>query len=403
MARIWQSGFELNSLTANVEFVAINGSPTIQTSIVRSGTYALKINTIVSGAMQAIRYQFSGALSNGPFFLTTYFYFDTLPSAENAIFSGRDSVNGANRIWVTIDNTGVLRLRDEDGTIGSPSSALTTGMWYKLDMQFDATGAGSTDVIRARVNDVEFAGAANRNISTGIDTLLVGANLQLETQTIGTWYFDDLKINDNTGSSETSYPGTGKVIHLLPDSAGDSNGFLVVVGGTAGSSNNFTRVNEVTPDDATSYNGSALLSAEDLFNCGASGIGAGDAVNVVAVGVRMADLVGADATAAFKLEIEKTTGGTKIQSGVLIPNSTTWRTNQAALPRNYPLVTYQDPDGGAWIKTTLDSMQIGYILTATNVQTIAVSTVWASVDYTPSTDVSIPNTTQFLNLLGIGT
>ncbi len=36
---------------------------------------------------------------------------------------------------------------------------------------------------------------------------------------------------------------------------------------------------------------------EDLFNCDASGIGSADIVSVVAVGVRMANITGADATA----------------------------------------------------------------------------------------------------------
>lgn len=47
-------------------------------------------------------------------------------------------------------------------------------------------------------------------------------------------------------------------------------------------------------------------------------------------------------------------------------------------------MTYTDPDGDDWEQETLDTMQIGYALTAINVQTIAISNIYAMVDYTPN-------------------
>lgn len=381
MARLVTIGFEINTTAGGIEMQGGVGAATLGTTNARSGTYAMHVASLTSGANQQARVDLVSTRTQ--LFTRVYFYFVTFPSAENRIIL----TNNANNIttpltYITIDNIGALRLYDEDSVIGSASSALSLNTWYRIEMRIDTSGAGGAHIVRARIDNVEFAGGAARNVSAPTLTMSVGGNLANEAQTTGEWWLDDWAINDPSGSFQTSFPGAGKIIVLRPSAAGDSNGFLAQVGGTAGAANNFTRVNENPPDDATSYNGSALLSAEDLFNMEDSGIGSGDIVNVVAVNVRMADLIGADATAAFKLEIEKTSGGTKAQSGTIIPNSTAWITNSLAGSISIPpLITYQDPDSANWTQATLDSMQAGYIQTATNVQSIAVSNVWVSVEY----------------------
>jgi hypothetical protein len=47
MARLWSSGFELNTTAAEVEFTSSSGSPVIDTTNPRSGTYSYKITVFV--------------------------------------------------------------------------------------------------------------------------------------------------------------------------------------------------------------------------------------------------------------------------------------------------------------------------------------------------------------------
>lgn len=383
MARLFQSGFENNAVTNSTQDVEWHSNSTGQatsTTTVRSGTYSLKITGSLTN--QSLHHQFVAADNNGPFFARAYINIESYPNIRNAVF-GLGASTSPDMAIISLDTNGQLYLDDEDGFVGSPSSALSLNTWYMLEVKMDRTGSAGAHIVEGKIDGIVFATSSTRSLSTGAARVFVGGGLDSEAINSGVWYFDDVALNDGTGSFQTSYPGSGKIIHLKPSAAGDSNGFTVGVGGTAGQANNFTRVKEVPPDDATTYNGSAILSSEDLFNCDDSAIGSNDTVNVVAVGLRMADLVGADATAAFKVELEKAASGTKSQSATIIPNSTSWLTNAAAIPRNYPLVTYQDPDSANWTQTTLDSMQIGYIQTATNVQTIAISTLWASVDFTP--------------------
>jgi hypothetical protein len=199
-------------------------------------------------------------------------------------------------------------------------------------------------------------------------------------------FFDDVAINDATGGSQNTFAGSGKVLRLKPNATGDANTFATQTGGTAGGANNFTRVNETTPNDATSFNGSTTVNEHDLFNVDASAIGATDTVNVVHVNGRFRDST-ADATQTIKFEIEKAAAGTILQSSAIIPNTTTWVTNSVNAPHNPVLTTYTNPDGAAWTQTTLDSMQIGYKLTVdgSGTRRIDVTNVWATVDYTPAT------------------
>lgn len=314
-------------------------------------------------------------------------------------FTGSSTLASSMRGCIALTSTGTLILTNNGTGIGSASSTVNDGNWHMLEIKMDTTPATGSRVIEARLDGSVFATSATQTVGTCSDIFL-GGNGLAEAQTQGEWWFDDVALNDNTGGSQNSYPGSGKILQLYPSAAGDVNTFATQTGGTAGSSNNYTRVNEVPPDDATSFNGSNTLNQQDLFNVTNSGIGASDTVNVVMVGGRFRNNT-ADTTTAIEFQIEKTSGGTLSSSSAIIPDTTSWNTNGTSAPRNYPLVTYQDPDGAAWTQTTLDSMQIGYIISAGSTNRIDVTNVWASVDYTPASG-GVTQPVGGLTLMGIG-
>jgi hypothetical protein len=302
---------------------------------------------------------------------------------------------------ITLETNRTLKLRDAGGTqIGSASAALNADAWYMVELKTDASPASGSRVIEARLNGVVFATSSTQS-QGNVLAYSVGGNLASEAETQGDWYWDDVALNDGTGSFQIGYPGDGKVIHLHPNAAGDANAFATQTGGTAGSANNWTRVSDIAPDEGASFNGSATLNTEDLFNVdspGWAGIGTSDIINTVLIGARVRNNT-ADATAALKLEVEKTSAGTIAQSTAIIPNNTGFVTNAAASPFNYPLVTYQDPDAASWTRNTLDTMQIGYKLTAAGTNRIEVTAVWASVDFTP---VNVPSSIPPASLQNMG-
>lgn len=395
MARVYQDGFEFNSVTSNIStWETISGSPTISTTTVRSGTYSGRISSLSSGAAKGWVKKWLASTADGPYWGRVYIYVHTRPSATNHIISfnsASGTAGNSERGKITLESNGTLVLREASGTaVGSPSGVLALDTWYCVETKFDRTPASGSEILEARLAPDDgstpsvFATSSSLTLPGGAFAFSVGGNLDLEAQTTGDWFFDDIAINDSAGSFQNSYPGQGKILHLRPNASGDSNQFTTQTGGTAGSSNNFTRVNQVTPDDATTFNGDSLLNDEDLYNIDNSGIGSSDNVNVVMVGARFRNNT-ADATTRMQLEIEKTSSGTKTSSANIIPNTTGWNTNDVSSPRNYPIVTYQDPDGAAWTQTTLDSIQIGMKMGLVGVNRIDVTTIWATIDYTPST------------------
>lgn len=360
MARLWSCGFELNTITDGKEVGTNDGS--ISTTIIRSGTYAYRTTKTASfgGPTQILS---SSDNTTNSFFVRAYLYIASMPTADEGILVVQSS--GGNVVYITLTTTGTLKLFSQtDVQIGSSSGALNTNTWYRVEIGYDPVTPNAFGVL----NGTAFA-SGNPGTRKAWSKIRWGAIIGSTTMDL---YWDDLAINDSTGSFQNSYPGEGSIVHMRPIAAGESTAW------TADSGSNFARVNEVTPDDGTSYVGSNTLNQEDLYLLASTIISS--PVSVMQVGVRFANNT-ADATTAFKVELEKANGGTKSQSSAIVPNSTTYRTNATAAPFNYPLTLYQDPDGVNWNTLTLDTMRVGVLLSTGGTNSIRVSTVWVLVEY----------------------
>lgn len=373
MARRWQSGFELNSITDGVEFDTNSATVQIVTTNPRSGTYHGRVSGSSNGFWRVAAFS-SNQSTIGYTGVAVCIHSAVNASTQLVRFSNTSNANVSN-VTLTSSNTLVL-LKANGVQIGSPSAALSLDTWYYIELKHDGS---ATATLEARLDGSVFATGTNSATSPWARSLV---GVITGTQTTADIYFDDWKINDSSGTSQNSYPGLGFIVYVRPAGTGDSNGFLVANGGTAGAVNNYTRVQEVTPDDGTTYNASGVLNASDLFTVGSSGIPSGSTINVVAVSARAANLVAADNNASYEVQVEATSGGTLAKSSVFItPDSTTYVTNSLNVAPS-SLVLYNDPTGSAWTTTTIGTMQIGYFRDNVNLQSIAVTSIWASIDYT---------------------
>lgn len=374
MARLWQSGFGLQSTTGSVEFSSISAGVTIQNTVTRVGPYAMRTNP--AAAIQFVRYHGFASDQSIVGYQRFYLRIATAPGANTTICRFVNTLNDpCAQLRLTASSTLIL-LDAAGNTIGSASAALTVDTWYLVELGVDASTSPGT--VTARLDGSEFASGANSAQAPWARWLvgpIVSATCDL--------YFADWAVNDTSGTAQTSWPGAGVVVTLFPNAAGDSNDWNNT-SNAAGSANNYLLVDEAPPDDATTMVQTGTLNAEDSYNATASGMGASDTVNCVMVGARFRNNT-ADAVAAARLQIRKAAAGTTTQSADLIPNATSFRTNANAEPRTYPIILHTDPDGSAWTQTTVDSMQIGVKLTTAGTQRIQVTSVWAVVDYTPST------------------
>lgn len=389
MARIWTAGGEMS--VATHEFTTVTGNFFADTGHIRTGSYAFNSNNSGSGRITL----FNTAQSIVGYF-RTYFYIATLPSAESGMMRVNDAASGV-CCDVTVTTSGQLKLyRGASASLIGTTSALNTAQWYRVELKLDCTGLNMALDLRLDGSSVaSTADAGNQSIESW-GRLIIGNVTAVTTHDF--WY-DDLAVNDASGSNQNSWPGAGKVITLKPNGDGDAHQWNNTAN-AAGSSSNYTLVNEATPDDATTMVQSpALPNQVDLYTMADSGIAASDTVNVVHIVPRFRNNT-ADATATFVVKAEKTSGGTKTTSASILPNSTTWKSGDRLQSTNAgppPLTMHLDPDGAAWTQATLDTMQAGIENTVVGVNRIQVSTLWATVDYTPFTATSNPPPINVVN------
>lgn len=376
MARVYSAGFELGSSTNGVEGDTYSGAAA-SSAVTRSGTYALRANPAASTAFW--RTQILAANSTTAIcYLRFYLYIAT---ATNAIIQiGRISdLSGTTQAVIRLTTGNQLQLCDATITqIGSNSSALTTGTWYRIEVQYDPV-AKTCD---ARINGVSFASGANTT-GTGWGQITLGAINGTPTCDL---YFDDVAINDDSGSFQNTWPGDGKIIHLRPNAAGDNTGLTV---GVSDNVNHYLNVDEVTPDDDVTYNQTSTASQTDDYNIDNSGIGATDTVNVVSVGVRYRKVT--SGTMVFNVRAKASAGGTVESSSNISSATTTFKTNAEVAPFNYPLTMYDLPGVSTtpWTQADLDLAQIGVNTVSNTANNWRVTAMWMLVDYTPAAGVSV--------------
>lgn len=379
MARIFTCGFELQSLTANVEVAALTGTGAISTTTRhRASTASFRSNP--SAATGYVEAMYTSGV-NGRSYYRFYLYIATLPSATATIFSVGQS--GYFPVHVQLTTTGTLQLRDTFNSVnaGSASAALSTGRWYRIEL--DVQESGSTAVtreVRGYLEGVDFSGAAMIAGSSGYSRLRAG----VQTTATADVFIDDIAVNDTSGSVQNGLPGPGNVVHLRPDSTGDNAGFATTVGG----SSNWGRVSETTPDDATTYNatvatGTTTVDDFNLSSTSSAGV-SGERVALVAVGGR----IGSDAATAASIvyRLKSQASGTVTESASVSVALNGWATHKAAAPFVYQLVSYTDPQsGGAWTTALLDQAQIGYRSNVSQTTARRVSTLWLLVETVPLT------------------
>lgn len=382
MARLWSSGAELNAATASIEVDTGGGVSDIVTSPVRSGTYSFRAKKTSSGH---VPYQHKiGAQINRNLWGRIYLYIVTLPAAATHTIMQLDN-GGSVRAAIRLTSGGVLRLYDDGGAqVGSDSSSLSLNTWYRVELAMDQKTSVGNITADAKLDGTSFASGTYAS-SQNSDTFQFGG---LENTTFE-YNFDDIALNDDSGSFQNSFPGAGSIIHLVPDSNGDNSGWL---GSDLDSTDNYLLVDEAPPDDSTTDVTAGVNNTIDDYNIQdtPAAIASGDTINVVQVGVRFNNSVSAGTDPTFVLRIKASSGGTTEESANITAPDTTWVTNSATAangqPGAYKLTLYDLPGASttAWTKADLDTAQIGIRLSNTPTGLAQITTIWLLVEYNPA-------------------
>src|SRR3990167_5075679 len=128
-ARIWSTGFELQSVTSGVEWDTTTGSPTIDTTTKRSGAASLRMNP--SAASVRISHRVTASTERIAYG-RVWLYIASLPAAVEDICGFQENVR-LGGLGIRLNTNGTLELWDTGNgvQVGSDSSALSTGEWIK--------------------------------------------------------------------------------------------------------------------------------------------------------------------------------------------------------------------------------------------------------------------------------
>jgi hypothetical protein len=395
-ARLWSSGFELQSATAGVELTAASGTMAISTSTVRSGAASFRTNPAAATGYGDIRVYASNAAPGT--FARAYLYVAAAPAAETAVLIVRDS-GATDQASIRMNPDRTLEVWDEeDGAqVGSASAAVPLTTWTRIELKYDfgTAGTGNT-AVEGRLDGTVFASSTTLNHANGIRDVRFG----VATSTTADIFWDDVAVNEDQGTNQTSDPGSGKIVHLKPNGAGDADSGedYPCAGGAAPV---WDDIDEVTPNHSTDCAGMSLSGDrfdEAIQDSAAAGIGASDTITLVQVGMRAeADPAGSAGTGDLNARIKSQSGGTVV-TGATVGHDTpgaVWSTNggNTAPVETYKLTSYTDPQaGGAWTTALLDTAQIGAISNDASPD-LFVSTMWALVEYVPPAPPSAGPTT----------
>lgn len=384
MARKWTTGFELQSASDGVEWSQGFGTPAISTTVKHSGSASFRANPTSATAYfrkNGIEAVFPIATAqNG--YIRFYLRIASAPDAQCTIIRVLDD-GGTVKVSMRLNTDRTLELWENSSPaqIGSDSPALDIDTWYRIEIAIVSSNINRFTDISARIDGVDFAAASGLSISysTGDIRLDIGATSVCTTDL----YFDDVAVNDSSGSNETSYPGEGHVICLRPDGNGDNVGMGSRGGTDSGA--DWSQVDEVTPDDATTYyilpdnNDILEVTVEDPVG---AGIGTGDTVKFVQVLSRQR--AATSSVMGYNNRIKSASGATVLETNDLGGSSTNWITEDRP-GRN--AVAYVDPTtGSAWTVTgtnSLSNMQIGQ-RARDAAPDVWLTALWAMVEYVPS-------------------
>lgn len=265
----WSCGFDFTTTPLHI-FDIVSGFPSMTGAVTRFGTGQSFIGSLtgVSGG-----YGSKTLNVNLPTIITGFaFRLGNLPSTPALIASFFDTTANAGQFSIGVTAQG--RLQFYSGTwIGSatftalgPDSGqikLNPGVWYYLEIK--GTINSTTGLVECRMNGnpspiITFTGNTQSTANAYTNQLVLGGSGLQFTDWFDDWYVLDF----STGNQ--SYLGDIRILTLVP-SADSATAGLNQFGTTPSQSagNHFLNVDEIPPDDDTSYNADATVNDRESY------------------------------------------------------------------------------------------------------------------------------------------
>ncbi len=374
------AGLEVTSASANREINSVTGTVDIETSLVRDSGKAYRFTP---GATKQIQHN-SYSAGQGIHYYRIYFRVQVAPASTRAIVSIDNAA--AVKIGVRLSSSLTLQLYNEEdaANIGSASSAINTGEYYRLELKVDSTTLAST-AVEARLYAASAEGTLLWNPSGTVNMSVDPNRFSIANRADANLDFivTDMVIIRDDGTAPNSWAGEGSLVYLRPD--GNSGTPQWTRGGTDTGAN-WSQTNETPPDDVTTYVQSNTNNQVDDYTMAATpaAVGSSDVINWVAVGTRLAVSSTSGNDPDFVSRI--TAGGNTDESGNVSGAGSTSYLSYTPTALVFPMVRVDLPGASTspWTKSDLDSVVVGMRESFTDTHFVRVSAVWLIFDHKPN-------------------
>lgn len=341
ITRLWQAGAEFNDVLT--EFTSRTSTNfTTSSTKARTGTYSFRTSfhynaSLVLGAATA-------QLRMGLFV------------NHNGVGSGDTPtliqlMNGSTVVvGVRFDGTNLslyIGTSQQDSALSAEFAQTDTWLHIGIDVKIHAS-AGWAYVYLDGVEVLSYDGDTTTGAAS-IDQVTVGGTVNNEFWTSNI-YFDDLYIEDTAGESAPAVVPDYRFIPLTPNGNGVHDDWI---GNDADNVDSYLLVDEIPPDDDTTYVESAISGEEDSYAMSDLTLPTGYEISAV-IGMAVAKKLNAGGTLDLKLTTRTTVSG-----------SPTYASSAAfPLATDYGLVWERRatrPDAGAWDQATVDALEIGVL------------------------------------------
>lgn len=251
MARVYMCGFESGSIKQADYY----NTSVISSAKARTGSYSAFIET---AGTSVIRINLPAAVAE--IYLRAGIYLTDAGGAYDHVLF-RDNA-GTDQVYLRFADTGagtIYAYRESNNLLATSSvGALEFNEWHCLEVHLVIDN--SSGVVQVKVDGVLYIDESN------IDTQN-SANADVQQIQFGgtsgsnyfTGYVDDLAVNDTNGSANVSWIGRGGIYAIFPNAAGASTDL------TPSSGANYAAVDDVPPDDDTTYVEGASVDDHDSY------------------------------------------------------------------------------------------------------------------------------------------
>jgi hypothetical protein len=312
--------------------------PTIDASIFRNGTKSLKCTSYnykcnISLPSQQT-YVFGFAL-----YLNTYQINLASPTLQAILLSG----SGGNQNSILFDDSGHILVYRGSTLLAISIQTFSIKTWFYVEVLATCTNSISADEYVIKVNGVEWINLpattdTQNEASPGFSTIRFAGGYSS-----GIYYYDDIYVCDLNGSVNNDFLGDSVVEVLNPNGNGNANQFD---GSDGNSVDNYLLVDDVVPDDDTTYVESDTVSQQDQY--------------------ALSDLTGSIGTihgVAARNQCKKDAAGARTGKAIVRSGSADYEGAEFVPTESYfgyDHIWEQDPDtSNAWLEAGINAAEFG--------------------------------------------